>query len=176
MIHTWYSTDFHNLDRARVLAQLRAEPGRHLAIVRYQPDHEILEEWVYNEADIDGSKVVWARDMGAAKNQELIDYYKDRQVWLVEPDEKPVKSHALCGKRVRARSQMKFEALAVVAAVVLTAVYPQLGAAQIAKAESWLAAVARRRRLSVLLCFITALVVRVTLVAGDARTRAGISG
>ena len=89
--HTWYSTDFHNLDRARVLAQLRAEPGRHLAIVRYRPDHEILEEWVYNEADIDGSSVVWARDMGAAKNQELIDYYKDRRLWLVEPDEKPVR-------------------------------------------------------------------------------------
>ena len=35
--------------------------------------------------------VVWARDMGAAKNQELIDYYKDRRVWLVEPDEKPVR-------------------------------------------------------------------------------------
>ncbi len=58
--------------------------------MRYQPDHEILEEWVYNEADIDASKVVWARDMGAANNQELIDYYKDRRVWLVEPDEKPV--------------------------------------------------------------------------------------
>jgi hypothetical protein len=91
VIHTWYSTDFHNLDRARVLAQLRGKPGRHLAIVRYRPDHEILEEWVYNEADIDNSRVVWARDMGPEKNQELIDYYKDRQVWLVEPDEKPVK-------------------------------------------------------------------------------------
>jgi hypothetical protein len=91
VLHTWYSTDFHNLDRARVLAQLQAEPGRHLAIVRYRPDHEILEEWVYNEADIDGSKVVWARDMGAAKNQELVDYFKDRKVWLVEPDEKPVR-------------------------------------------------------------------------------------
>ena len=91
VIHTWYSTDFHNLDRARVLAQLREEPGRHLVIVRYKPDHEILEEWVYNEADIDGSQVVWARDMGASKNQELIDYYKKRRVWLVEPDEKPVR-------------------------------------------------------------------------------------
>jgi hypothetical protein len=88
VIHTWYSTDFHNLDRARVLAQLRQEPGRHLVIVRYKPDHEILEEWVYNKADIDGSKVVWARDMGAAKNQELIDYYKERRVWLVEADER----------------------------------------------------------------------------------------
>jgi len=91
VIHTWYSTDSHNLDRARVLAQLRAESGRHLAIVRYRPDHDILKEWVFNDADIDGSKVAWARDMGKAKNQELIDYYKDRRVWLVEPDEKPVR-------------------------------------------------------------------------------------
>ena len=35
--------------------------------------------------------MVWARDMGAAKNQELIDYYKERRMWLVEPDEKPVR-------------------------------------------------------------------------------------
>ena len=90
-IHTWYSADFHNLERARVLAQLREEPGRHLAIVRYRPDHEILEEWVYNESDIDGSKVVWARDMGVERNQELIEYFKGRRVWLVEPDEEPVK-------------------------------------------------------------------------------------
>jgi len=90
-VHTWYSTDFHNLDRARVLTQLRAEPGCHLAIVRYRPDHDVLKEWVFNDADIDRSKVAWARDMGRAKNQELIDYYKDRRVWLVEPDEKPVR-------------------------------------------------------------------------------------
>jgi len=89
VIHTWYSTDFHNLDRARVLGVLEKKQEKQLVIVRYKPDHEALEEWVYNEADIDGSKVVWARDMGAAKNQELIDYYKDRRVWLLEADEKP---------------------------------------------------------------------------------------
>jgi hypothetical protein len=60
-------------------------------IVRYQATHDFLEEWVYNEADIDGSKVVWARDMGAEKNRELIDYYKDRRVWMVAPDKKPTK-------------------------------------------------------------------------------------
>ena len=47
-------------------------------------DHEILEEWVYNTAGIDGSRVVWARDMGVKKNQELITYFQDRQVWLME--------------------------------------------------------------------------------------------
>jgi hypothetical protein len=77
--------------RARILASLEALPDRHLVIVRYQPHHDPLQEWVYNGADIDGSKVVWARDMGAAKNQELIDYYKDRRAWLVEADEKQVR-------------------------------------------------------------------------------------
>ena len=88
-VHTWYSTDSHNLERARILKQLQNEKGQHLVLVRYHPDHEILEEWVYNGADIDGSKVVWARDMGPEKNRELLDYYKDRRAWLVEPDEKP---------------------------------------------------------------------------------------
>lgn len=87
------------LERARVLAQFQAQEGKHLVLVRYMPDghfvvggtHDPLAvEWVYNEADIDHAKVVWARDMGPEKNQELLDYYKDRRVWLAEPDKKPV--------------------------------------------------------------------------------------
>ena len=79
------------LVRASVSSHLHEQPGNHLVIVRYNSDHNPHTEWVYNDADIDGAKVVWARDMGTAKNQELLDYYKDRRVWLVEPDEKPVR-------------------------------------------------------------------------------------
>lgn len=87
------------LERARGLTQLRATEGKHLVLVRYSSyerfvgggAHDPLAvEWVYNEADIDRAKVVWARDMGPEKNQELLDYYKDRRVWLAEPDKKPV--------------------------------------------------------------------------------------
>jgi hypothetical protein len=94
MVHTWCSGTFHNLDRARILEQLENEPGKHVVLVRYAPEHEVFEDWVYNGADIDGSKVVWARDMGAEKNQELIKYFKDRQVWFMEPDKRPVKVEA----------------------------------------------------------------------------------
>ena len=54
-------------ERARIVEQLGRCEGRHLAIVRYGPEHKALDmEWVYNGADIDGAKVVWARDMGEA--------------------------------------------------------------------------------------------------------------
>jgi hypothetical protein len=82
--------------RLSVIQQLESEGGRgarQLAMVRYAPDHNVLEEWVYNHADIDGSSIVWARDMGDAANRELLHYYPGRQVWLVEadaPDPKPV--------------------------------------------------------------------------------------
>ena len=77
------------MPRARLLHSLEKTPGQHLIIVRYAPSHLPDTEWVYNAADIDGSKVVWARDMDDKDNQELIQYFKNRTVWLLEPDESP---------------------------------------------------------------------------------------
>jgi hypothetical protein len=90
-IRTWCSQDEQNLGRARILKKLQNTPGKHLVIVRYEPGHDtLLNEWVFNNADIDRSKVIWARDMGHEKNEELLRYFKERQVWLVEPDFKPI--------------------------------------------------------------------------------------
>jgi hypothetical protein len=82
----WWGPGNFGADRARIEAQLEQLPDKQLVIVRYSPQHEPGEEWVYNAADIDGSKVIWAREMDAANNLELIHYYKDRKVWLVQPD------------------------------------------------------------------------------------------
>jgi hypothetical protein len=57
-------------------------------MVRYQSPHDPLQEWVYNNADIDGSKVVWARDMGPERNEELLRYYKGRRAWVVAVDDR----------------------------------------------------------------------------------------
>ena len=84
--------DGPEMARANVLAHLSSLPGRQLAIVRYSLNHALLApDWVDNDADIDSQKVVWARDMGPDQNRELFQYYKDRRVWLVEPDETPPK-------------------------------------------------------------------------------------
>jgi len=72
--------------RADVINKLSHMPGKHLIIVRYGPGHDINSEWVYNGADIDRSKVVWARDMGVEQNAKLLDYYRDRQVWRLTVD------------------------------------------------------------------------------------------
>jgi hypothetical protein len=59
--------------------------------VRYAPGRSPFGDWVYNAADIDKSKVVWAREMDMASTSRLISYYKDREVWLVQPDSSPPK-------------------------------------------------------------------------------------
>ena len=84
------ATNFIAMDRSgEVLAALESYPGQQLAIVRYTPDHGHIDDWVYNAPDIEKSKVIWARDMGTAKNVELLQYFRNRKVWLVEPDFNP---------------------------------------------------------------------------------------
>jgi hypothetical protein len=78
-----------NLERAAILRQLQSLPGKQLVIVRYSPEHDLDHDWVYNAADIDAAKVVWARDMGINNNLELLQYFHDRQVWRLNPDQRP---------------------------------------------------------------------------------------
>jgi tetrahydromethanopterin S-methyltransferase subunit C len=68
---------------------LQKIPGQHLVIVHYVPGTEDWMGWVHNEADIDRSRIVWAWDMGSAKNRELVDYFCGRRVWFINVTEKP---------------------------------------------------------------------------------------
>ncbi|MEJ2010498.1 MAG: hypothetical protein P8Z30_20485 [Acidobacteriota bacterium] len=90
--------------RSRILSELRRQPGRQLVLVRYSPGlydlalHKTGDwppwgvwEWVYNGADIEDQKVVWAHDMGPAQNEELVQYFSGRHVWLLYADDQPPK-------------------------------------------------------------------------------------
>ena len=72
--------------RAKVIAALDSRPGAHLVFVRYAPDHSVHDEWVYNRANIDKSRIVWAREMTPERDEPLMRYYPDREAWLLEAD------------------------------------------------------------------------------------------
>jgi hypothetical protein len=67
---------------------LKATPGEHLVLVRYSPVQS-GGEWVYNDADIDHAKVIWAREIPSMDLTPLLEYFRDRQVWLAQPDSSP---------------------------------------------------------------------------------------
>jgi hypothetical protein len=82
----WYGPDPFGAKRSEIQQQLEGLPGKHLLLVRYGTNHFPDDEWVYNSPDIAHSKVIWAREMDKLNNDQLIDFYRDRQVWLVQPD------------------------------------------------------------------------------------------
>jgi hypothetical protein len=87
--YSWYYFVPSWTPRSRILERLNNMPGRQLVIVRYGVNHHPFNEWVYNAPDIDGAKVVWAREMSPDQNRRLAHYFRDRQAWLVEPDRNP---------------------------------------------------------------------------------------
>ncbi len=78
-----------NWQRFSVIRELQQRPGRKLVLVRYGRGHSPHDEYVYNRADIDGSEIVWARDMGLEQNEELLRYFSERSVWLFQPYGEP---------------------------------------------------------------------------------------
>ena len=65
-------TDPKMLERGQLAAQLEAAPGKRLVVVSYSLTHNPHEEWVYNAADIDHSKVVWAREIPGVDLKPLL--------------------------------------------------------------------------------------------------------
>jgi uncharacterized protein (TIGR03382 family) len=83
-----------NLERAKIVRQLQRLPGQQLVIVRYEAGHDVDREWVYNDANIDAAKVIWARDMSAKENAMLTQYFPDRHVWFLNGDDPVLQQHA----------------------------------------------------------------------------------
>jgi hypothetical protein len=79
--------------RSEIEERFNKLPGEHLVLVRYSPKHNVHEEFVYNDADIDRSKTVWAREIPGVDFQPLLTYFRNRDVWVLEPDADPIRLH-----------------------------------------------------------------------------------
>jgi hypothetical protein len=88
-IHPEREWQHGDMQREAIVQQLKALPGQHVVLVNYSPNFDLDREWVYNLADIDSSKIVWARDMGPENNRELLAYYRGRQFWMVHAGSSP---------------------------------------------------------------------------------------
>jgi hypothetical protein len=89
---TWDNINHGNPERRiAVRDQLDQAPGDLLVFVHYAPQHLFQEEWVWNAADIDAARVVWARDLGPEENARLIAYYPTRTALWFEPDTRPMR-------------------------------------------------------------------------------------
>ena len=88
--HAFYADLLRSLaERAQIERRLDATPGEHLIVVRYSPNHYAPAEWVFNSADIDRAKIVWAKEIPGVDSGPLLRYFASRQVWLLEPDISP---------------------------------------------------------------------------------------
>jgi hypothetical protein len=70
--------------RANLIADYpQLQTGRHLIFVQYDSGHLLHDEWVYNDADPQHSNIIWARALGTAADAPVIQYFHDRQTWLL---------------------------------------------------------------------------------------------
>jgi len=74
----WYVT------RSQLEEQLAETQRRHLVLVRYSPRWNYHSEFVYNSADIDSQRIVWAHSLGAQADSALLDYYPRRVAWYLD--------------------------------------------------------------------------------------------
>ncbi len=86
---TWYGPDLYGTDRAQVENELEGHPGKQLALVQPSPKRNALDQWVYNGADLDAARILWAWNMDAAQNADLLRQYPGRNAWLVDLSTEP---------------------------------------------------------------------------------------
>lgn len=77
----------YGVRRADLIARLSSEGGRHLVFVAYGPRHDVHQEWVYNGADLEGARILFARFISPRENERLLALEAGRRAWLLSPDD-----------------------------------------------------------------------------------------
>lgn len=92
----WNCSDFgrhRQTIKERLLTFHQKSGLQQIVFVKYGQDHEYHKEWIYNDADIFHSPVIWARDLGAKKNNKLRSFVGGHWAWslyIESDDQMPV--------------------------------------------------------------------------------------
>ena len=64
------------------------QTGRHIIFVKYGPMTELINgfanEYVFNAADLDSSRIIWARWFGSQSDRAVAHEHPDRNIWLLD--------------------------------------------------------------------------------------------
>ncbi len=85
----WQPQFLTDSPRDQIIRKLEEMGGKHLIFVHYRPDHNSHHEWVYNGADIPGSRIIWARQEGRQSDSALAAYFADHRAWILDADADP---------------------------------------------------------------------------------------
>jgi hypothetical protein len=80
VLHKLSDATYAQSQRRSIRQQLEQLPGRQLVFVRYSPGYSIHDEWVYNQADLQQAKVIFAHDLSTERDQTLLAEFPGRQV------------------------------------------------------------------------------------------------
>ncbi len=73
--------------RLLIQRELEAIPGRHLVVVEYGPRHSFHQDWIHNSANIEDSRIAWARSINPKRDDQLADHFRDRKIWRLYVDD-----------------------------------------------------------------------------------------
>jgi hypothetical protein len=76
------ASDSMVVDQQTLASQL--DSGRHLIFVRYAADFPHNNEYVFNAADLDQSRIIWAHYFGPLADAPVAEHFANRQVWLLD--------------------------------------------------------------------------------------------
>ena len=83
---SWCCVQPGNQNKARILAMLERAGGEHLVIVKPKEQSRRFPAVDLQRGRYRRSPVVWARDLGPEENRALVEYFRGRKVWLVDPN------------------------------------------------------------------------------------------
>jgi hypothetical protein len=68
------------------------QTGRHIIFVNYGPSTAFINgyanEFVYNPADLDDSRILWVRYFGPQQDRTVANYFTGRHIWLLDIQQK----------------------------------------------------------------------------------------